>query len=125
MAVEWDAFTAGDPGVMKQAQDFKLLTDNISTNNTVSNLYATFRTDISNTQQTQSISSGSVTWGSPWGAFVWGGISDTYDSRTYVPQAQSYFRVMNPGVTHSNAKERISINGYSLKFKGISERTTR
>jgi hypothetical protein len=126
MVVEWDAFAAGDPGLLKQLQDFKILTDNISTNDAISSLYATFKTDFDRTRQSVEMQSDSVSWGSsPWGSFEWGGISETFDYRTYPPRSQSYFRILNPGVMHSNAKEKISVNGFSAKFRVVSERTSR
>lgn len=126
MEIEWDAYTSGEPGYLKQLQDFKVLTDNVSTFTTASSLFATFKTDLSTTQEDVEIMSDAQGWGSsPWGSFPWGGVSQTYAFRTWPPQAKSYFRVANFGVIHQNAKERCSISGYSTTIVPVSERTNK
>lgn len=125
-AIEWDAWTAGEPGYLKQVREIKILTDNISGNNSVSSLRATFRTDLDASLEEVTINSNSFGWGSmPWGSSPWSGRSEVFDYRTYPTQRKQYCRVMNAGVKHSIANEKISLNGIAYTFEMISERTTR
>ncbi len=125
MQIEWEAWTGGQPGFMKSAQEFKVLTDTIPGNDSITSLTCTFRTDLDRNQSEQIINSNSEGWGAPWGSFPWGGVAETYGYPTYLPQRQTYFRVLQPGVIHANAKEKISIDGFSVTFEMISQRVAR
>lgn len=123
--IEWDAYTSGLPGYMKQLRMLKILTDNIALNNTVTSLFATFRTDLSTNQESVEINSNQEGWGDAWGDIQWGGLSETFSYPTWPPKLKSYFRVANFGVIHQNALERCSVSGFATTFETISERTNR
>jgi hypothetical protein len=125
MTIEWNAYTAGAPGYLKQLEMLKILADNITPNNTVSSLFMTFRTDLSSTKESVEVNSDASGWGSPWGSFPWGGVADTFAYPSWPPQAKSYFRVANFGVIHNNAREKCSLSGFSTTFNGVSERTNK
>lgn len=126
MRVVWDAWSAEQPGVLKQSRQAEILTDNIAGNTDLSSLIATFYTDIDGNTDEETITSPAYKWGSsPWGQFPWGGQNDTFAYRTLVPRNKQYFRIMNAGVKHMNALEKISINGISYTYEFISERTSK
>lgn len=126
MTIVYDAWSAQAPGLMKHGRQVEILTDNISGNANHSNLYATFLTDLDGTVDEVEIVSQSSRWGAaPWGISVWGGIGDTYAFPTYFPRNKQYFRLLNFGVKHNRAHERMAIAGFALTFEPISERTSR
>jgi len=124
--IRWDAWTAGQPGFMKHVRQVEFLTDNIGTNNTLSQMTGTFRTDIDQNADEVPITSNAYRWGTmPWGSTPWGGQSDSYSYPLWVPINKQYARVMNVGAKHFRAKEKITINGLSYTFELISERTSK
>lgn len=122
---EWAAWTAGQPGLLKIMRFFKVFTDNIGTNDTISSLIATFRTDLDNTQEQVEIFSSSSGWGSPWGSFPWGGMSESFNYPLWTPRGKAYFRVLNTGFKHQNAQEKISVSGCGRTFELVSERSNK
>lgn len=125
MQVEWDAFTAGAPGYLKQLQRVAILTDDIGSNDSVSSLFATFRTDLSRNMESTEIFSDAEGWGGPWGTIPWGGIAETFSYPAWPPPRKSYFRTYNFGVIHQNALEKCSVSGFATTFIPVSERTNK
>lgn len=124
MEIQWNTWSAGQPGLIKQVRQFDILGDNIPGNNSSSSVIATFLTDFDDAANEVEISTAAFGWGSaPWGEFPWGGLKDNYSYPTYVPRNASYCRIMNPGVKHRNAYEKVSIAGCSITYEVISERT--
>lgn len=123
--VEWGPYSAGAPGTLKQLQDFKLLSDTIGANNTISSIDVSLRTDLDKNRQFVTIESNATGWGDSWGEIEWGGVAENNDYRTWPPRNKAYFRILTPGFRHHNAKERCSINGYAVKLDGVSERTNK
>lgn len=126
MQIKWDVWTAGQPGLMKQVREVKILADMLTGNSTVTAFDISFETDIDPDQERVQITSSAARWGSrAWGLFPWGGSSDSYAYPTYVPMNKQYCRALTLGVLHNTANEKLSISGYSLTFNLISERTGR
>jgi hypothetical protein len=126
MDIEWHVWSAGQPALLKQVRQVALLTDSLTSNNTATRMFATFRSDIDPSEEEVQIDSTAVRWGSkPWGAFPWGGSSDTYAYPTYVPRNKQYLRTLNLGIRHATALEKMSVSGCSFTFEMISERVSR
>jgi hypothetical protein len=122
MVVVWGDWSAGQPGLLKQVRQVEILTDNISTNTTVSGINATFKTDLDPATETVSIASQAYRWGTYWGVTAWGGGSENFAYRTFPPMNKNYARIFNFGVSHAKANEKLSVNGISYTFEVASER---
>jgi hypothetical protein len=125
MVVVYDNWVGGAPGMMKQVREMKLLADNIGANSTITSVIATFYTDLDTATDEVTIQSNASGWGSAWGDFPWGGESDAYAYRTFIPLNKQYCRILNPGFIHQNAKEKFSVSGISLVFNPVAERTNK
>jgi hypothetical protein len=126
LEIEWNAWAAAQPASLKQVRGFKVLSDNTANANSVSKLYATFKSNFDEEQEDVLISQDSNSWGSgPWGAFAWGGGTDPYGYQTWVPRNKQYCVRMFPGVKHKRAYEKISIIGCSFDFEVASDRIAR
>lgn len=123
--LEWNAWHAGQPGLLKAVRQYEILTDQLSGQNSTTSLIATFKTDMDGNQETTEIDSAAYHWGSsPWGEFPWGGVDDTNAYPTWVPFNKTYCRLMKVGVRQRNAIEKASIAGYSLTYDLISEKVS-
>ena len=122
VTVEWNAFTGGAPGYLKQLFDTKVLTDNISGNDTSTSITISLRTDSFNYKSLTSIDNDSSGWGGSWGSIPWGGVSQDFKYRTWPPQDYAYFRILNAGFIHNNAFEKLAVCGWSQSFDMVSER---
>jgi hypothetical protein len=125
MEVIWDAWGGGNFGLLKQVSEFCLLADNIPGNSTATSLIATFTSNTDEDRDEVTIAALGQGWGGAWGTIAWGGGSDSYGYRTWVPRNKQMCRVLNPGFKHTVAFQKVSIAGYALKFEVLSERTTR
>jgi hypothetical protein len=124
--VTWAAWHASQPAMLKHVRQVEFLTDNIGTNNAITQLSGTFVTDLDQAQETVPINSGAYRWGSSqWGNFPFGGQSDTYAYPLWTPKNKGYGRIFNFGVRHNRAFEKITLNGISYTFDMISERTSK
>ncbi|MBA3754992.1 MAG: hypothetical protein H0X02_01615 [Nitrosomonas sp.] len=124
--VAWNAWTANQPGTLKQVRAFKVLSDNSANANSVSKLYSTFRSNFDEEQVNVLISQDSGSWGSGgWGAIGWGGGTDPYGYPTWVPRNKQYCTRLFVGVMHKRAFEKVSIIGCSFDFEAISDRIGR
>ena len=126
MTLVYDSWSAGQPGLLKHVRQMDILADNITGNNNTTAITATFQTDLDNNTEEVPIESASYRWGSaPWGEFPWGGVNDTYAYPTFVSRNKQYCRILNAGIKHQRAFERLAITGISLTFDVISERVSK
>jgi len=124
--VKWNAWTGGQPGLLKHVRQAEIFTDNITGNDSATKMVATFSSDLDSNVDSVTISISASSWGvSPWGVFPWGGVSKQYGYPTYVPMNKQYCRLFNLGVTHQAANQKISVTGFSVTFEMISERTSK
>lgn len=125
--IEWDAWRGGqgNDGMMKKLIEFAVLTDNIPGNNSATGLSPTFRTNLDEFREQVDISIAGGGWGGSWGQIPWGGSGNPYGYRTWAPRNKAYFALLNPGVKHLNARERLPIAGCSFLFDVISGRISR
>lgn len=123
--IEWDTWTGGPQGVgrLKQVSEVCALTDNIPGNNTASNVIITFRTNFDDIRDENPINfAGSGGWGTAqWGTSPWGASGvDDHGYRCYVPKNKQYCHLLNTGIKHFAAREKVSISGMSFLYKDIS-----
>lgn len=125
-SIKWFPWHGTQPGLLKQLQEIKILSDPLGTNNTVQTVSQTVSTDLNSETTSIEINTNATRWGSSaWGSSTWGGQSEVYSYVAWPPQDQAYCRFLTLGVTHSRAREKISVAGYSIKFKLISEKVSR
>lgn len=127
MAIIWDDWVGGsaNAGMMKQISEFAVLSDNVPGANSASSVVPTFKSNLDDNQEEITISPTIGGWGGAWGAIPWGGIGDGYGYRTFVPRNKQICRILNPGVKHKNARERLSVAGCAFQFEVLSERIGR
>ena len=122
--VEYIAQHFDNPAVMKHFQEVELLfrtTDFL--NGTVS-----FFTDLSGgyTPTTFFGSYGGSAWGLfAWGSTFWGGAQRPKPIRIFVSREKSRGSVLSVKVTMANAYSKWALNGISVGYEWVSERTTR
>jgi hypothetical protein len=112
-------------GTMKRVSEVAILADNISGNNTASIVLPTFATNLDEVREGPSITSTGGGWGGTWSVIQWGGSGDAYGYRTYVPRNKQYCALMNVGVQHPYAQEKLACVGVAYKFEPVSERIRR
>lgn len=127
MAVVWDDWTGGqlNAGMIKQVSEVAILSDNVPGASSATAVVPTFKSNFDENQEEITISPSVGGWGGAWGSIPWGGIGDGYGYRTFVPRNKQFCRILNPGVKHKNARERLSIAGVALQFEVLSERIGR
>lgn len=113
-----------NPGVMKHYQECQILfrnaqflTGNIS-----------FYTDLSGGYSNTSFSGlyGSDLWGLfLWGYGAWGGLSRPKPVRAFIPREKSRGTLLSTRLQIDNAYSKWSLNGISLYYDWVSERTSR
>jgi hypothetical protein len=124
--IEWANWTGNAPASLKQVRAVKILTDHTAGANSVSSLFATFKTNFDEELDEVRISQETNNWGSGgWGAFPWGGGADGYGYTTYVPRNKQYCARMFLGVNHKRAFEKISLIGCAFDFEVVSDRIAR
>jgi len=122
MDIRWNTW-APEPGLMKFLKEFKILTDDIASNNSTSEFIATYKTDLDGEIEEVPLNTDSSGWGDPWGEIPWGGVSDNNSYRDWIPRNKHYCARANFGVKHRRALEKVAIAGYSLEFDFVSGRT--
>jgi hypothetical protein len=122
MEIEWNSWSASAPDTLKQVRAVGILADDIEGNNSVTALYATFRTNFDNETEEVRLEIPSAGWGAAWGSSPWGGGGDSAGYPTYVPMNKQYCVRMNLGVKHKNAREKLSIAGCAFSFESTSDR---
>lgn len=126
MDLEYNPWSAAQPGLMKQVRAVKVLTDNTLQNSLSTIIYATFKSNFDEAQEEQLLSSPGAGWGTgAWGNFGWGGGGDSYGYPTWVPKNKQYCTRLSVGVRHKSALEKTSICGIALDFETISDRIGR
>lgn len=114
----------GNPGVMKHFQEVALLFREASfLTGTLS-----FFTDLSGGYSSTTIygSYGSTLWGLfLWGDGTWGGLVRPKPIRVFVPREKSRGSLLSVKLNISTAYSDWSLNGASLQFDWVSERTSR
>lgn len=126
MELEYNPWTAGQPGLLKQVRAVKVLTDNTLQNSLSTIIYATFKSNFDEAVEEQLLSSPGSGWGTgPWGNFGWGGGGDSYGYPTWVPKNKQYCTRLSVGVRHKAALEKTSICGAALDFETVSDRIGR
>jgi hypothetical protein len=126
MDVIWDTWTGGgQAGLLKQASEIAILSDNIPDKNSVTALTITAKSNFDVAQDSVALYLGSNGWGDAWGSIPWGGIGDLFGYRTWVPRNKQICRTLNPGVQHQNALERLSCAGYAIQYEVLSERISK
>jgi hypothetical protein len=125
MAVTWQAWAGpSGPASMKQVSEIAILADPISGNNSATNVVATVRTDLDDSPEEVAITTPAGGWGDLWGSIPWGG-GGSYGARTYVPKTKQRCRLMNPGVKHKYAYEKLVCAGFALNFRPFSTRISK
>lgn len=121
---EYTAQHFDNPGVMKHFQEAALL---FREANFVTGLLS-FYTDLSGGYADTTINGnfGSGLWGLfPWGSIPWGGVIRPKPIRVFVPREKSRGSLLSIKLNISNAYAMWSLNGVSLQYDWVSERTTR
>lgn len=126
--VEWQAWFAGGEGVgrLKQIRQVAILADNISGNNSATQIAVTFRSNLDENAEEKMVQIQGGSWGNgPWGAFPWGGSGDPYGYPRYVPRNKQYCRLLNIGVKHRLAGEKLACTGVAIAFEIFGENFNR
>jgi len=113
-----------NPGVMKHFQEAAVLFR--ETNFITGNL--SFFTDISGGYAATVIrgSFGSLFWGLfAWGSGAWGGVSRPKPIRVFIPREKSRGSLLSTKLSIANAYSKWSLNGVSIQYEWVSERTGR
>jgi hypothetical protein len=126
MEIQWQDWDMGNPATLKQVSEVTVIADNQTGANTATGLIMTFTTNFDSEIETVSVPILVNSWGSgPWGSFTWGGSGDPTGYRTYVPRNKQFCRLINLGVRHVNARERLSIAGCAYLNRQISGNNTK
>jgi hypothetical protein len=122
--VEYTAQHFDNPGVMKHFQECALLLREAS----FINGFLSFFTDISGGYSNTSIAGrfGSNLWGLfSWGSGTWGGVTRQKPIRCFVPREKSRGTLLSVKFRVANAYSKWSLNGVSLNYEWVSERSGR
>lgn len=122
--VEYTAQHFKNPGVMKHFQEVALL---FRETNFVSGTLSFF-TDLSGGYSNTTFygTYGSGLWGLfLWGQIPWGGASRPRPIRVFVPREKSRGTILSPKMTIANGYSKWSLNGLSIQYEWVSERTSR
>lgn len=117
----WAPQYMGAPGMMKQVRDFTLLTKDRRFKECI----LIFSSNLSRDEIDVDIQGFvSFLWGYfPWGGIPWGGGNPPDRLRTYIPSESQRCDWLNVKFTHSQAYQAFGIEGYTLAFNMMSERT--
>lgn len=113
-----------NPGVMKHFQEVSLL---FRESNFINGLLSFF-TDISGgyTNTTFYGNYGGALWGLfIWGSIPWGGTIRPKPIRVFIPREKSRGSLLSPKITIANGYSKWALNGLSIQFEWVSERTSR
>ena len=120
--IEWNPWTASQPGLLKQVRAAKILTDSTQGENSSTYLEATFRSNFDEELEAVALFQGGIGWGGPWGTGVWGGGGDSYGYPTWVPRNKQYCTRLALGVRHKAAREKLVVVGCAFDFELCSDR---
>jgi len=122
--IEFASNPLDNAGIQKHFQECAFL---FRENNFI-NGDASFFTDISGGYSNTPIygAFGGGSWGLfSWGNIPWGGTSRPKPIRVFIPREKSRGEILSVKLKISNAYSKWSLNGISLSFEYVSERTTR
>lgn len=122
MEVEWNPWSAANPGLLKQVRAAKILSDSTDGENGSSYLEATFRSNFDEELESVQLYQSGYGWGAAWDLMPWGGGSDSYGYPTLVPGNKQYCTRLYLGVRHKAAREKASICGCAFDFEMVSDR---
>jgi hypothetical protein len=122
--IEYVAQHMKNPGVMKQFQELAMLyRDTNFITGTVS-----FYTDLSGGYSNTDFSGafGGAGWGTfGWGVPAWGALQRPKPIRTFIPREKSRGTLLSCKIRMAEAYSKWAINGLSLQYEWVSERTSR
>jgi len=122
--LEYTAQHFQNPGVMKHFQEVAML---FRETNFVSGVLSFF-TDLSGGYSNTTFygTYGSGLWGLfLWGQIPWGGTTRPRPVRVFVPREKSRGTILSPKITIANGYSKWSLNGISINYEWVSERTSR
>lgn len=122
--VEWTNQACGNAGVDKHFQELSVLFRQQNFNQASVSFYTDMSGGYSNTNVTGNY--GGTLWGATsWGAIPWGGIIRPKPIRVFVPREKSRGTIISIRFSHRVGYGSFSINGLSLTYEFVSERTNR
>lgn len=121
--VEWVPQTGGNVGVLKRFQEISM----VFKNNYFPQAKIGFSTELSGSNEDTLISG---VYGGLWGLFQWGntswgGIARPRILRTFIPREKSWATMLTTRFTHRMGYSQFQLQGASVQFDWISERTTK
>lgn len=122
--IEYTVRDEKNPGIMKHFQEAALF---FRDTGFISGALGFF-TDISGGYSSTTFYGdfGSALWGLfNWGSGAWGGVSRPKPIRVFVPREKSRGSLISPRITIANAYSQWSLNGMTIFFEWVSERTGR
>lgn len=123
--IEWVPLTINQPFISKHYSEMVMFFKF----NDFETADITFKSDISPTQETQTVLGGENQsgWGTKgWGEFDWGSsLAGVKPIRTYIPLEKQRCSQIILGFEHSVQLTHFGINGYALKIEPMNERITR
>jgi len=122
--LEFTNLTNDNAGIMKHFQEIAWLFRDKTFNNGLTSFY----TDISGGYESTTINGdyGSNLWGGfPWGSIPWGGIIRPKPIRVFVIREKSRGSLLSVKLSIKNAYAKWSLNGMSVQFEFVSERSER
>lgn len=122
--LEYAAQYFKNPGVMKHFQEVAVLFREANFINGYISFYTDYSGGYSNTLFRGNFGGG--LWGLfAWGLIPWGGVIRPKPIRVFVPREKSRGSSLSIRISIANAYAKWSINGLSLQFEYVSDRTTR
>lgn len=124
MEIIWDNWTGqGAVGMLKQARELAIFSDNVSSSNSETSVVPTFTSNFDSSREECQINFTAGGWGGgAWGAIPWGGTGASYGYRAFVPRDKQFCSFLNPGVRHKNALEKLAVAGFAVSFEVLSDR---
>lgn len=125
MDIEFHSWVGAGPNVTKQVHTVGFFTDDIPGNNSVTEVVASFRSNIDPESETVEITQPGAGWGAAWSTSPWGGTGDPAGYPTWVPRNKQVCGRLTVGVRHRVARERVVITGIGYDFEPMSDRIGR
>jgi hypothetical protein len=125
MEIEWQAWTATAPDVLKQVRQVAILSDDSLEDNSATGIAMTFRSNFDPELAEVPIAQDRAAWGAAWGSTPWGGSGDPVGYPTYVPRNQQYCTRLHLGVKHTYARQKLVVAGCAFVYEACSDRIGR
>lgn len=122
--IEYTSQHFNNPGVMKHFQEVALL---FRETNFIDGVISFF-TDLSGGYENTTFygNYGGALWGLfLWGSIPWGGAIRPKPIRVFVPREKSRGSLLSPKMTIANGYAKWALNGLSIQYEWVSERTSR